>query len=110
MSVGKLATLDAATQARLESACSFVTQKIQLLRRRVLTVGALCLTAAFLITTFGHVDFRFPLGGAVLITFLTAAHAQSQIKKWYKTLVVGRVVQALGNGLTYSAESSFTRD
>jgi len=110
MSIGKLASLDAATHARLESACGFVSNKMALLRRRVLTVAALALTGAVLVVAFTRIDFRFPLGAAIAVTFLTAAHAQSQIKKWYKTLVVSRVVQALGNGLTYSAESGFTRD
>ncbi|HEX6559366.1 MAG TPA: DUF3137 domain-containing protein [Longimicrobiales bacterium] len=110
MSVGKLAAVDAATQARIESACGFVNQKIGAMRSRVLLVAVLSAAAALLVLIFVRIDVRFPIGAAVLVTFLTAAHARREVSKWYKLLVIRRVVEALGNGLTYSEASSFTRD
>lgn len=110
MSLGKLATLDAATHARLESACEFVNQKIGAMRSRVLLVSVISAALALLVLAFVRVDARLPFGAAALITFITAAHAHRQVSKWYKLMVIRRVVEALGNGLSYSEQSSFTRD
>lgn len=110
MSVGKLASLDAATQARLESACGFVNEKIGVMRSRVLLTAVLSAAGALLFVMFVPIDFRFPLGAAALITVLVAVHAHRQVSKWYKLMVIRRVVEALGNGLSYSEQSSFTRD
>jgi hypothetical protein len=49
------------------------------------------------------------LGGAAALAIGYGAHQRRQLAKSYKKIVVKRVVGALGQGLTYSPESKFTK-
>jgi hypothetical protein len=100
------ARLDAATRTRIESACAFVNNRIKEQRRKVLNAGAIALTIAVGVWALTGVDPRIPGFAALAIVALIAGHAQRDIRKWYKLMVIKRVVEALGEGLTYDQQSS----
>ena len=110
MKLGNLAELDAPTRGRIDAACNFINHKVAELRRRVTTVGVVTFGTALIVWLASGIDVRVPFVAAFAITFLTFAHANRGLAKWYKTMVVRRVVEAVGTGLTYDRESSFTRD
>jgi hypothetical protein len=58
---------------------------------------------------FPQVPFQIPAGAAAGIVFLVAADAHRKLARSFKQIVVSRVVGALGHGLTYKPESSFTK-
>lgn len=108
--VGDYQQLDAAARQRIESACAFMNHKIAQQRNRVL------LAAGW--GTFAGVAFaallRMPLWSilwiALPIVIFVAARAHGEIRRWFKSMVVQRIVEALADGLTYSQASSFSRD
>lgn len=108
--IGDYQQLDADTRKRIESACDFLNHKIAEQRRKVLLAAAWSSAGAFVITAV----FRLPLPTLFLIalpiTIVFAARAHSAVRRWFKTIVVQRVVSALGSGLTYSHESSLGRE
>jgi hypothetical protein len=104
------ARLDADTRARLEAGCAFINHKIAQLRRRVLLVAAITLVLATITWQLVPAGAMFPFAAAFAVIIFTTAHAHRELARWYKKLVINRVVEALGQGLTYSAASSFTRD
>src|SRR5512138_1972022 len=110
MSLARFADLDAATQARIESACDFVNNKIAEQRRRFYTVLVWSIVGGLFFWMLTGWDIRIPGGIVLVIVIIMMAHGQSVVKKWYKTLVIPRIVEALGNGLQYSRESFFTDD
>ncbi|MGQ0815219.1 MAG: DUF3137 domain-containing protein [Gemmatimonadota bacterium] len=109
MNVAQYAQLDAPTRARIESACSFVNHKVQHLRRRVTVMAAAAVAIAVVWWLIFRPDPRLPGFFAVGVILFVTGRAQREVKKWYKTLVIRRVVDALGHGLTYSQVSSLTK-
>lgn len=99
--------LDPAARARVQVACNVVNQQIGEQRRNVIFVGiALAIVVTPLLAAYpDHV--REILYAALFCMLGMYGYARHQVAKSYKQLVVGRVVKALGEGLTYSAESSF---
>jgi hypothetical protein len=112
--VGRLSQLDQSARARLEAACGFINEEIAQARGRIwkatMAAGILALVAYAIMWSQGVRDPRFPLFGALVVSAMVAGYEQSKLSKTYKQVVVGRIVQALGQGLTYSAESRCTRD
>jgi hypothetical protein len=106
----KFAQIDAATRARLEAGCNFVNHKIAQLRSRVLLICAVAVAGALVWWQAADIDVRFPLGGAAAVIVLTSAWAKRELARWYKKMVIHRVVEALGHGLTYQAGSHLARD
>ncbi|HEY9230469.1 MAG TPA: DUF3137 domain-containing protein [Gemmatimonadaceae bacterium] len=112
--VGRLSTLDGAARAKLASACDYINAEVAKVRSRIFTVGAVCAALAAVVYAImwanGVRDPRFPLFGAGIVVFLFATHQWRALNKTYKQIVVSRVVTALGHGMTYSPESSFTKE
>lgn len=110
MNPARLVDLDEATRARIDSACAFVNHKIKKARSRVTTVGWIVGVAVAGWLVMADVSWQFPVVSGIIVVGIVAAHADRDIKRWYKMLVIGRVVEALGQGLTYSHKSSFTKE
>ena len=108
--VQQFARMDASGRARLEAGCNFINDKIARLRRRVFTVSGIAGGAALLVIMATGIDVRFPLALAAVAVIITFALAQRELARWYKKMVIQRVVEALGPGLTYQPGSGFTRD
>jgi hypothetical protein len=70
---------------------------------------ALALIVSSVMWNRGYTDPRFPIVGAVLIVLLFGAQQWRALNKSYKRILVTRVAAALGQGMTYSAESRFTK-
>ena len=109
MKVEQFAQLDAGTRARVESACAFVNHKVEEARRRVKTTAVIAGIGALIWWLTATVDWRWPLIAAVVITSAVHQHQQRGVRRWYKMLVIRRVVDALGHGLAYTHESSLTK-
>lgn len=109
MKFESLAKLDAPVRARIDVACNFVNQRIGRLRRRVLTIGLVAAVAALIGWAVTGVDLRIWAAGVFVVVLLAGAHAHRELNRWYKQMVIRRVVDALGNGLTYSYDSSFSK-
>lgn len=114
MSLGRISQLDQATLAKLQAGCNFINAEVTRLRNRVISVSILALGGAgvwYMIMHRNPVwgDIRPALGVAVAIIGLVAVQASRQLAKTYKSIVVRRVVAALGQGFTYNPESSFTK-
>jgi hypothetical protein len=107
--IAAFAQLDGATRARIESACAFVTNRIQEQRRRVTKVTLIAFGVALVVWVVTRMDPRIPGFAALAVSALVTAHAQRDIRKWYKLMVIKRVVEALGNGITYTHESSLDK-
>lgn len=111
--VGRISQLDKSTLLKLQAGCNYVNAEVEKVRRRVVTVGIVVGAIGVVVYTWmwnsGARDPRFPLGGAAAFIILFAAQQKRALNKSYKHIVVGRVVGALGQGLTYSAESRFTK-
>lgn len=101
---------DAATRARLEAGCKFINHKIEQLRRRFLTIAAVVVAAGMVWWLSTGVDFRAPLGIGGFLLVIAKVRADRELSRWYKRMVISRVVEAVGNGLSYTQESDFTRD
>lgn len=109
MSLGDLAALDPSARARIDAACNFINHKIGQLRQRV-TIAAICAAVAtLLVTAFTAIPLQFAVAGGVAVPLIVAVHARRQLAKWYKGMVVKRIVDALGAGLTYTQDSNLTR-
>lgn len=111
--VGRLSQLDQATLGKLQAACSYINAEITKVRGRVLMVTGITVVlaaAAYAIMwREGYQDPRPVLGIAAAIIVIFASHQHRQIRKSYKSIVVRRVVGALGEGLSYTPESRFTK-
>jgi hypothetical protein len=112
--VGRLSQLDGATLGKLQAACNFINAETDKVRRRVLWFGLGTFAFAAIVFAFmwrgGLRDPRFHIFAAIAIVLAHAAYEHRQLSKTYKQVVVGRVVAALGHGLSYSPESRFTKD
>lgn len=111
--IGRISQLDHSTLLRILAGCNFINAEVTRLKSRVLkaTIGAAVLAAIGygVMLTNGERDPRGPLFVVFLVSTLVAQRAHSQLKKSYKGVVVKRVVEALGHGLTYRPESTFTK-
>lgn len=111
--VGRISQLDQSTLLKLQAGCNFINAEVQTRRQRVLMVSAILVVVALAVYAWmwqqGNQDPRFPLGGAFVLITVYAAYERKQLAKSYKHIVVGRVVRALAQGLTYSPTSTFTK-
>ena len=111
--VDRLSQLDSTTLARLEAACNFINDEIAKARNRVVWFTgagvALAGIASVVMWREGVGDPGIPIYVGILVIVLFAAREHRGVAKTYKQIVVGRVVAALGQGLTYSPESRFTK-
>jgi hypothetical protein len=111
--VGRISQLDKSTLLKLQAGCNYINDEIGKARGRTLKISAfvLILGAALYAHLWrrGYQDPRLPIGGAVVVTFLYGAYERRELAKKYKTIVVTRVVSALGNGLSYMPLSKFTK-
>ena len=105
-----MAEIDAGKRAGIDAACKFINHKIGELRRRVVTSAVIAFIGAFIVWGFIKGDPRFPFGVALVVPILVAAHARTELTRWYKNMVVRRVVEAIGDGLTYSRESDLSKE
>jgi hypothetical protein len=112
-SVGRVSQLDGATLMKLQAGCNFINSEVAKVRGRVLKLGAVMAVLAVAVYAYlwnqGVRDPRFPFIGAFAIVAFYTFRQQRQLAKTYKQIVVGRVVGALGQGLTYAPESRFTK-
>ncbi|MEX2177834.1 MAG: DUF3137 domain-containing protein [Gemmatimonadaceae bacterium] len=113
MSVGRISQLDRSTLLRIQAACNFVNAEVARHRSRVTKIGIAAFSLAAIVymgmVSKGNTDPRAPFFGAFAVTSLALAGARKDLKKSYKGIVVQRVVKAIGNGLTYTPESTFAR-
>ena len=110
MKTAALAALDPAARARIESACGFVNQKAERHRGQVRMIALAAAVAALFLWADGRVHWTHALLGALMVTGFFAQRARRDISRWYKKLVISRLVEALGDGLTYSHTSTLTDD
>jgi hypothetical protein len=109
-SVGRISSLDASTLAKVQAGCNFVNAEVTRLRNRVFTIGIICGGgAAVLWMLMGAGDPRFPLVVAVLVWGYFANQARRELASSYKGIVVRRIVQSLGRGLSYKPVSSLSK-
>lgn len=112
-SIGRLSQLDRETVAKLQAGCNFINAEIAKVRGRIMIVASVMFVLALIVYgamwNNGVRDPRFPLVGAIAIVVAYAMWQHRTLSKTYKTIVVRRVVGALGHGLTYSADSRFTK-
>lgn len=101
--------LDPKARARVQIACDIVNKEIgQQWRNIAIATIAIAMFAVPL--ALAHRDqWRVVACGALILTAAIVGNARREVAKAYKGLVVHRVVKALGDGLTYSAESSLTQ-
>ena len=111
--IGRLSQLDQSTLLKLQAGCNYINAEIDKMRRRVLSAalvaGALGIALYMFMWKSGEKDPRLPLGGAAVLTGIYAANERRKLSKVYKQIVVSRVVSALGEGMTYTPESRFTK-
>lgn len=107
--IGRYAELDDAAKQRIESACAFVNEKIRQKRERIKRVAIFSVVGGVIWWLAVGGDPRLQLSVAFLLVIGTLAHAQRDVKKWHKQLVIRRVVAALGEGLSYSPSSTLTK-
>jgi len=109
--VSPAATLDAATRARVQTGCNFVNSEIARLRKKVTMITIAAFGGGLVLWMFmGGPDPRLPLFGALAVSAFFANRARMELKKSYKGIVVRRMVAALGKGLSYTPESTMSRD
>lgn len=101
--------LDPHARARVQVACDVVNKEIgEQVRNIVIVAIAAAIVAIPLLIAYP--DQRRAIAFvAVLLVGATFAQARRTVSKTFKTLVVGRVVKAIGEGLTYKAESSLDK-
>lgn len=111
--VGRISQLDKSTVGKLKAGCNFINAEIARVRGRITVVAAIVALLAFILYgvmwSNGTRDPRFPLFGALIIIVAFGMWEHRKLSKTYKTIVVRRVVDALGDGLSYSADSRFTK-
>ena len=111
--VGRVSQLDTQTLAKLQAGCNFINAEVARVRGRIMIVASvvavLGLVVYGMLWNNGARDPRFVLFGAAGIVIAFAMWEHRKLSKTYKHIVVRRVVSALGQGLTYSADSRFTK-
>ena len=101
--------LDPRARARVQVACDVVNGEIAVQRRNALLTGIGVVIVALPLAG-AYPDFaRLILFAAMIAVGGVVGNARRVVAKTYKQLVVGRIVKALGDGLTYRAESSLTK-
>jgi hypothetical protein len=112
--VGRLSHLDASSRARLEAACGFINAERDKVRGRILRFSTICaavgLVAYIILWKEGIRDPRLPLVAVLFFVGMYAGFEYRKLAKTYKQVVIGRICAALGQGLSYSPESRFTKD
>jgi hypothetical protein len=112
--VGRLSQLDQSARARLEAACGFINDEIQATRRKIVRFSAACVILALIgyavMWHDGVRDPRLPLIAALFFTTMYGGYAYRGLARTYKQVVIGRIVNALGQGLSYSPVSRCTKD
>lgn len=111
--VGRISQLDKQTLAKLQAGCHFINAEVSQVRGRIVIVAAVIAVLGSIVFGLmwnnGARDPRFVIGGALAIVIAHAMWEHRKLSRTYKHIVVRRVVNALGQGLTYSAESRFTK-
>lgn len=111
--VGSIGQLDKATLAKLQAGCGFINAEVRRVRGRIMIVASVALVLFLVVYGVmwnnGMRDPRLPLGGAIGLVIAWIAWEHRRLSRTYKHIVVRRVVGALGQGLTYSPDSRFTK-
>jgi hypothetical protein len=113
VSIGRISQLDQSTLMKLQAGCNYINAQLEKVRRRVVSVGIIAAALGAIVYSYlwsqGHRDPRLPLGGAVAIIVAYSVYEHRKLTKEYKNIVVRRVIGALGEGLSYTPESRFTK-
>jgi hypothetical protein len=115
--VGRLDQLDPAALRRVQAGCNYINAEIAKARRKVgqVTLVATLLSVAavvYLVVEVGDVDVRlmfFPVVVALLTLGAASTRIGRGVSSGYKQIVVGRIVGALGGGLTYSPTARLSK-
>lgn len=111
--IGRISQLDQSVLLKLQAGCNYINEEIRKVRWRVLNVTVIC--ALLGAAVYAHMwrrnvkDPRLPIGGAAVLALGYATWQRRELAKKYKSIVVTRVVSALGQGLSYSPQSRFTK-
>lgn len=111
--VGRISQLDQSTLLKLQAGCNYINAEISRVRGRVIKVSVVLLILG--LAVFAHLwrrnfkDPRFTIGVAVAASLIYGTYQRRELAKKYKNIVVTRVVAALGNGLSYTPLSKFTK-
>lgn len=112
--IGRLSQLDRSALLRIQAGCNYINAQVTRLRRRVLIATGVGVIVALVVYALmwrsGERDIRVPMAVVFLISAYFGRAANKELKQNYKGIVVRRVVEALGQGITYRAESGFTRE
>lgn len=107
------ARLDARSQAQIRGACEQLDAEMVKIRRSFMSIGAVCLAvgavAYAVMWNHGLRDPRVLMGMIALAFGLYVSYRWRSVTRDYKRLLVTAVVDAMGNGMTYSPVSRFTR-
>jgi hypothetical protein len=111
--VGRLSQLEKASVMKLQAACNYINAEVTRTRNKVLIafVGLALLAALgawIMATRFEAEDPSIPFFVAFAIWSSYMYRQRRALNKIYKTIVVTRTVNALGQGLTYSPQASFS--
>jgi hypothetical protein len=111
--IGRFSQLDASTLAKVEAGCNYINAEIAKVRVRVLKAGAIAVVLGLIgygvLWRRGIHDPRLPIGVPLAFVLMYAGNEHRKLKNSYKQIVVSRVVKALGQGLSYSPESTLTK-
>jgi hypothetical protein len=111
--IGRLGQLDGPTLMKVQAGCNYINAEIQKRRSKVgkvsIIAAALGLLWYAVLWRQGVRDPRLPIAAAIVVAGGYATRVSRTLAKDYKHIVVRRVVNALGQGLTYSPESRFTK-
>jgi len=108
--IGRISSLDAATRAKVQAGCNFVNAEVSRLRKRVITIAICCGGGAGVLwMLLGGGDPRFPIVVAILVFAYFTNQARKELASSYKGIVVRRIVQSLGRGLSYKPVSSLSQ-
>ena len=92
----------------MQVACDVVNKEIGEQWRNI-AIATIAIAIIAIPIGLAHPDkWRTVVYCALLLVGIVVANARREVAKTYKGLVVHRVVKALGDGLTYRAESSLT--
>jgi hypothetical protein len=102
--------LDTAALGKVQAGCNYINAEIAKARRKVgqVTLVATLLSVGLVVYLFvqtERVDLRvalFPVLVAILALGAASSRVGRRVSSGYKQIVVGRIVSALGGGLTYS--------
>ena len=111
--VRRQSQIDPSARARLNAACAFMNAEVSKANRRLHKAGVVfVLLGALLFVLLWQNGVEHPWRAffvAVLGYALWTPVEYAGLSKTYKQVVIGRVIAALGEGLTYSAESRFKK-